>query len=152
MRGNLQWLSTGPDPGGWFLSLFVEEKRGRVGRWHEKRDDRRCVPMALDYVARSASNRVSRFVWNLIPLREGSWNQDIWRGRNHTGRQATPSARRTRRRRRRFSFAVAINRTYVTFSTFQLYWIDRAVNAIDSVTRAMRLSGRVLGRLQCLVF
>lgn len=124
------------------LSLWRREtwEGATMAREHS---DRRCVPMALDYVARSASNRVSRFVWNLIPLREGSWNQDTWRGGNRTGEQATPSARRTRRRRRRFSFAVAINRTYVTFSTFQLYWIGRAVSAIDSVTRAMRLS-RVL--------
>lgn len=55
-----------------------------------RRPRARCVPMALDYVGRSASNRVSRFVWNLIPLREGSWNQDIWCGRNRTDGRASP--------------------------------------------------------------
>lgn len=133
---------------GWFLSLAEGNEGGTTTR-DATQPARRCVPMALDYVARAASNRVSRFVWNLIPLREGSWNQDIWRGRNRAGGRATPSTRRSRRRRCRFSFAVAINRTYVAFSTFQLYWIGRAAPLARSIAWHARRDyrGWVLGTL-----
>jgi len=55
-----------------------------------------------------------------------------------------PPKRVVRTRRRRFSFAVSINWTCTSLLSPSRYWIGRAVSTIDSVTRAMRLSGRVL--------
>lgn len=113
---------------GWFLSPD-EGKRGR------RLASRRRVPMAFDYGARAASNRVSRFVWNLIPLRRVVKSRYIARQKAN-GRTSHPLDASRPTRRRRFSYAIAINRTYVTFSTFQLYWIGRGYGAIDNVCHA----------------
>lgn len=120
-----------PIPGGGFSPLT--RGKTRVGRrLNAARHRRCCVPMALDYVSPEPHRTEFPDLCGTWYPCEGSWNQDILRGGKRTGGRATPSARRTRRRRRRFSYAVAINRTYVTFSTFQLYWIGRGCSAIDS--------------------
>lgn len=74
-----------PDLERWLLSPDEGETRvvARRGRCR--------VPMALDYVVWAASNRVSRFVWNLIPLRRVVKSRYIARRKPDGWGRATPS-------------------------------------------------------------
>lgn len=130
------------------VSLPGEGTR-RVGRRHETRRDRRW--RSHGFGLRRPSRVEPSFpicVEPDTPARRVVKSRYMARQKPNRRAGHPLDARRTctrRRRRRRFSFAVAINRTYVTFfPPFSYIGSAAPLSAIDSVTRATRLSGRIL--------